>query len=44
MTASPRQPSSSAASAIVVCLCGVAILNYLDRQVVFSLFPVYGRS
>src|SRR5579883_1730274 len=24
---------------IVVCLSGVAILNYLNRQVVFSLFP-----
>ena len=40
MTDSPRQTSSFAAWAIVVCLCGVAILNYLDRQVVFSLFPV----
>ncbi|HWC00747.1 MAG TPA: MFS transporter [Bryobacteraceae bacterium] len=34
------KPSSLAAWGIVVCLCGVAILNYLDRQVVFSLFPV----
>jgi|ERR1035437_4023813 MFS family permease len=28
----------------VALLCGVALLNYLDRQVVFSLFPLLQRD